>query len=71
MTLKEAKMTIYENVVYACEEAGFSPVTIKMVKDACDTVIALAEQADTPQTDCDHKCIQTEVGCERTDCPWK
>ena len=27
--------------------------------------------ADTPQTDCDHRCIQTEVGCERTDCPWK
>lgn len=52
MTLKEAKMTIYANVVYACEEAGFSPMTIKMVKDACDTVIELAEQADTPQTDC-------------------
>lgn len=51
MTLKEAKMTIYANVVYACEEAGFSPMTIKLVKDACDTVIALAEQADTPQTD--------------------
>lgn len=49
MTLKEAKMTIYANVVYACEEAGFPPMTIKMVKDACDTVIGLAEQADTPQ----------------------
>ena len=24
--------------------------------------------ADTPQTDCDHRCVQTEVGCERTDC---
>ena len=24
-----------------------------------------------PQTDCDHKCIQTEIGCERTDCAWK
>ena len=22
-------------------------------------------------TDCDHKCVQTEVGCEQTDCPWK
>lgn len=21
-----------------------------------------------PQTDCDHRCVQTEVGCERTDC---
>lgn len=27
--------------------------------------------ADTPQTDCDHRCVQTEVGCERTDCMWK
>ena len=51
MTLKEAKMTIYANVVYACEKAGFSPCTTALVKDACDTVIALAEQADTPQTD--------------------
>ena len=24
-----------------------------------------------PQTDCDHKCVQTEIGCERTDCAWK
>ena len=52
MTLNEAKMTIYANVVYACEKAEFPPMTIKMVKDACDTVIALAEQANTPQTDC-------------------
>lgn len=27
--------------------------------------------ADTPQTDCDHSCVQTEVGCEQTDCQWK
>ena len=26
---------------------------------------------DEPQTDCDHKCIQTEIGCEKTDCAWK
>ena len=59
MTLKEAKMTIYANVVYACEEAGFQPMTIKLVKEACDTVIALAEQADTPQTDCNtNQCVQ-------------
>lgn len=24
-----------------------------------------------PQMDCDHRCIQTEVGCEQTDCPWR
>ena len=23
-----------------------------------------------PQPDCDKKCVQTEIGCERTDCPW-
>ena len=51
MTLKEAKNVIYANVIYACETAGLSPSTIAIVKDACDTVIALAEQADTPQTD--------------------
>lgn len=27
--------------------------------------------ADTPQTDCDKHCVQTEVGCESTDCAWK
>ena len=55
MTLEEAKNVIYANVIYACEKAGFSPSTIAIVKDACDTVIALAEQADTPQTDCPWK----------------
>ena len=25
----------------------------------------------TEQTDCDYKCVQTEVGCESTDCAWK
>ena len=29
------------------------------------------EVADTPQTDCDHRCVQTEVGCEKTDCAWR
>ena len=28
------------------------------------------EPKDEPQTDCDHKCIQTEIGCEKPDCPW-
>lgn len=69
MTLKEAKMTIYANVVYACEKAGLSPMTIKMVKDACDTVIALADQADTPQTGCNaNQCVQRVESVE-TDTP--
>lgn len=51
MTLEEAKNVIYVNVIYACEKAGLSPSTIAMVKDACDTVIAFADKADTPQTE--------------------
>ena len=30
-----------------------------------------AKAKDEPQTDCDHRCVQTEIGCERTDCAWK
>ena len=82
MTFEEAKMTIYENVVYACEEAGFTPMTIKLVKDACDTVIALAEQADTPQTErtCNNcgrdkamclYCEERNKWTPQTDCCWK
>lgn len=26
---------------------------------------------DEPQTDCDHHCVQTEIGCEQTDCAWR
>ena len=51
MTLEEAKNVIYANVIYACEKAGLSLPTIVMVKDACDTVIALADKADTPQNE--------------------
>ena len=50
-------------------------------KDGADAVKAMPQtftadgivfaKMDEPQTDCDHKCIQTEVGCERTDCAWK
>ena len=74
MTIKEAKNVIYANVVYACEEAGFNQMTIKLVKDACDTVIALAERADTPQTDCPEYHNEIECGsCNhpQTDCGWK
>lgn len=30
-----------------------------------------ADRKDEPQTDCDRHCVQTEVGCESTDCPWR
>ena len=35
------------------------------------TISKMEQVEDEPQTDCDHKCLQTEVGCESTDCPWK
>ena len=28
-------------------------------------------EVELPQTDCDHRCVQTEIGCERIDCTWK
>ena len=43
MTIEEAKAVIYGNVVYACEKAGFSPCTTKLVQDACDMIIAMAD----------------------------
>lgn len=47
MTLNEAKAVIYGNVVYACEKAGFPPETTRLVQDACDTIIALANACET------------------------
>ena len=44
MTIEEAKAVIYGNVVYACEKAGFSPCTTKLVQDACDMIIAMADR---------------------------
>lgn len=44
MTITEAKATVYANVVYACEKAGLAPQTIRLVQDACDTIIALADR---------------------------
>lgn len=58
MTLEEAKNVIYANV-YACEAAGLSPSTIAIVKDACDTIIALADRKTEPSNseipnNCEH-----------------
>ena len=44
MTITEAKATIYANVVYACEKAGFTLETTQLVQEACDTIIALADR---------------------------
>ena len=67
MTLEEAKNVIYANVIYACGKAGLSPSTIAIVKDACDTVIGLAEQADALQTDCDNCAESGSYKCTKCD----
>ena len=36
----------------------------------CGMRILVDKPTDEPQT-CDYRCVQTEVGCERTDCQWK
>ena len=45
MTVKEAILTLNANIVIACERAGFSSATVKMIEDALDTIEdALKEQ---------------------------
>ena len=38
MTIKEAILTLNANVVIACERAGVSSATVKMIEDALDTI---------------------------------
>lgn len=38
MTVEEAILTLNANVVFACERAGFSSATVKMIEDALDTI---------------------------------
>lgn len=38
MTVSEAILILNANVVIACERAGFSSATVKMIKDALDTI---------------------------------
>lgn len=28
-------------------------------------------ETDKTQTDCEHVCVQTEIGCEKTNCIWR
>ena len=44
---------------------------ILLIEAQKERIGELLADKDTPQPDCDHKCIQTEAGCEQTDCPWK
>lgn len=43
----------------------------KRCLDIVDSALRKQWYKDEPQIDCDHRCIQTEVGCEQTDCPWR
>lgn len=38
MKVKEAILTLNANAVIACERAGFSSATVKMIEDALDTI---------------------------------
>jgi len=38
MTVREAILTLNANVVIACERAGFSSATVKIIEDALDTI---------------------------------
>lgn len=38
MTVKEAILTLNANAVIACERAGFSSATVKMIEYALDTI---------------------------------
>lgn len=42
-------------------------------EDNCNPTVCFKalDEFQEAVTDCDHKCIQTEVGCEQTDCLWK
>lgn len=38
MTVREAIMTLNDNVIFACERSGFDSATVKMIEDALDTI---------------------------------
>lgn len=52
--------------IKSCARCKHRPIGAMMCEESCNY-----EPKDEPQTDCDHKCIQTEIGCEKTDCAWK
>ena len=65
MTIKDAISTLNANVVIACERAGFSSATVKLVEDALDTINdALKEQEHIP-IEIHGKIFDTRFG----DCP--
>ena len=47
MNVKEAILALKANAIIACERAGFSSVTVRMIEDALDTIKdALKEQPE-------------------------
>ena len=47
MTIKDAIVTLNANVVIACERAGFSSETVKIVEDALDTIEEALKEQET------------------------
>lgn len=71
MKVKEAILTLNANVIIACERAGFSSATVKMIEDALGTIEdALKEQEPKTILGIADSIEGMEVGkcprCERT-----
>ena len=70
MTVKEAILTLNANAVIACERAGFSSATVKMIEDALDTIEdALKAQEPRVMTENDMREAEpgTVIFCEQRD----
>ena len=54
MTNRETINILQANVVYACEKAGLSKATVKIVEDALDMAIAALEKLEQSCDTCRH-----------------
>jgi len=61
MTVREAILTLRANAVFACEKAGFTSATVKMVEDALD-IIDKALQAHEPRVMTEEEVLSQPEG---------
>ena len=54
MEKKEAKAILQAHVIFACEKAGLSKATVKIVEDALDMAIAALEKLEQSCDTCRH-----------------
>ena len=54
MEKKEAKAILQAHVIFACEKAGLSKVTVKAVEDALDMAISALEKQEQSCDTCRH-----------------